>query len=256
MRTVFAEPISAHGIDGGEAIRRATLRLIHALCADLDTAGQGARRLVLTLHRVDGAVQRARAGTGRPVRHPETLFRLFAEPLAKVDPGFGIELMTLDAIATDPLAPAQVGLVAAGAPSATENAPGLAPDVLDLIDRLEARLAPGLGRPAVRRLAAVESHWPERACRSAPPAGRLPVAQHPPPTRRRRRPGADRARMVAGARICRPILRCPWRGGIEGGGSGLARFHTAARPRLLAGPGYLRFPPLAVPRLARGRSAA
>ncbi len=172
VREVFAEPISAHGMDGGEAIRRATLRLIHALCADLDTAGQGARRLVLTLHRVDGAVQRARAGTGRPVRHPETLFRLFAEPLAKVDPGFGIELMTLDAIATDPLAPAQVGLTA-GAPSAlpaTEDTPELAPDVLDLIDRLEMRLAPGLGRPAVRRLAPVESHWPERACRSAPPA--------------------------------------------------------------------------------------
>ncbi|MFX8945964.1 DNA polymerase Y family protein, partial [Acinetobacter baumannii] len=78
----FAEPVTSPA-----AIAGAVRRLLDALGADLEAAGQGARRLELAAYRSDGRVERATAGTSRSSRDPGHLARLFAEKLPLLDPG-------------------------------------------------------------------------------------------------------------------------------------------------------------------------
>ena len=156
VRRAFAEPtVTAGDIAAGlEA-------LVAGLCRDLAAAGRGARRLELVLYRVDGTLRRLALGTSRPSRDPAHLKRLFAEHLDKIDPGFGIEVMTLAASEAEPLDALQLALSGSG----QQAAAGLPA----LIDRLGSRL--GLGNvlcPAPR-----ESHVPERAVALVPAPARI-----------------------------------------------------------------------------------
>ncbi|SCX09962.1 DNA polymerase IV [Agrobacterium rosae] len=88
----FAEPISA-----AETIARYTEKLVRRLCLGLEKRGLGARRVDLVLHRVDSGLQAIRAGTSKPVRDVKQLTRLLSDRIDTIDPGFGIEKMTLTA---------------------------------------------------------------------------------------------------------------------------------------------------------------
>ena len=157
VRRVFAEPIVAP-----DDIARALERLLGALCRDLEAAGCGARRLELTGHRVDGGARRLRLGTGRPNRDPVHLARLFAPRLERLDPGFGIEVMTLAATATQELSALQLVLAEGDVPEEVRE--DACPELAELIDRLGNRLGPDrVVRPAPRA-----SHVPERAVAPAP----------------------------------------------------------------------------------------
>ncbi|MEX0814332.1 MAG: DNA polymerase Y family protein, partial [Dongiaceae bacterium] len=79
----FAEPV-IHG----DGLAAGLGRLLAALCRRLDAEQLGARRLELTLYRVDGSLARAAVGTGRPNRDSHALARLFADRLDRLDPGF------------------------------------------------------------------------------------------------------------------------------------------------------------------------
>ena len=161
VRRVFAEPIVAP-----DDIARALERLLGALCRDLETAGRGARRLELTGHRVDGGLCRLRLGTSRPNREPAHLARLFAPRLGRFDPGFGIEVMTLAATATQELSALQLALAADETPreAPRESGETADPELAELIDRLNNRLGPDrVARPVPRA-----SHVPERAVAAAP----------------------------------------------------------------------------------------
>jgi len=145
-------------------------QLLGALCRKLEAAGLGARRLELTSYRVDGGWRCLGLGTSRPSRDPAHLKRLFAAHLDKIDPGFGIEVMTLAATATQGLsalqlvlADAEVGDAEVGDAEEGGEAAGDG-DLAALIDRLGSRL--GLGN--VRRLAPRESYLPERAVAPVP----------------------------------------------------------------------------------------
>lgn len=157
-RLIFAEGI-ARLDDIAAAIDHLAKDLEHVL----EREGQGARRLELLLFRVDGEVTRLGVGTGAPVRAGRHLARLFAEKLdtlgSDFDAGFGIEVMSLAALKTDPLAPGQGGL-----PEAAANGRPRAQELGFLIDRLGNRL--GLGR--VARLCPHESHIPECAVTPLP----------------------------------------------------------------------------------------
>lgn len=146
-RIAFAEPIGR-----AEDITLATRQLLADLCSRLAAAHQGARRLELRLYRTDATAAACAIGTSRPEREPKHLERLFAEKLAQVDAGFGIDAMLLGAIVVEPLAPAQAAMGFAGTPPAD----GLA----RLIDSLGNRLGP----ERVVLLEERESHLPERAC--------------------------------------------------------------------------------------------
>ncbi len=159
-RRAFAEPIGyrddlAAGIEA----------LIADLCARLHDAGQGVRRLRLTLYRVDGSTQSVTVGTSRASRERDHLKRLFAEHLDTLDAGFGVEVMTLAALAVEPLHAGQMALGEATAGRLDARAAG---DLTALIDRLGNRLGPG----AVTRPRPAGSHWPERAVVLRPPLAR------------------------------------------------------------------------------------
>jgi len=145
VRRVFAEPIAA-----AETIARYIGKLVIALCAALETSGLGARRLDLICHRVDSRAQAVRVGTVLPVRDAKRLTRLLCDKIETIDPGFGIEAMTLAAIVAEPLAEKQTVTALIEEPE---------PDVSGLIDTLANRV----GARRLYRLAPVASDVPERS---------------------------------------------------------------------------------------------
>ncbi len=103
---VFAEPIlHAEGVaQWGE-------RLALELCAQLDAAGLGARRIVLTGFRNDGRTTWMSAALGLASRDPDHLIRLLRERgWARLEIGFGLDALRLSASATEALAPSQTSL--------------------------------------------------------------------------------------------------------------------------------------------------
>ncbi|MXP64039.1 DNA polymerase Y family protein [Roseomonas sp. M0104] len=154
------EPVVTRG--GIEAVLD---RLLDELCERLRAARLGARRLVLTAERVDGAVQEVTVGTGLPVRAPAHLRRLFAEKLGGLEPDLGFERMALAAWASDPLPMGRQTGFAPGAEAVAEEA------LAQLLDRLAQRLR-------VHRVAPLASHWPEHMLAALGPHAEVP---RPPP---------------------------------------------------------------------------
>ncbi len=145
----FAEPISLVG-----DIAATVASLAGTLSQRLEERGVGGRSFELALYRVDGVVSRTTIGTGRPLRSPRLIGELFAEKFAlfgdELDAGFGFELVRLSVLATDEAMPAQIDLAGETDSEA---------DLDRLIDRIGVRL--GLDR--IVRMAARESHVPERS---------------------------------------------------------------------------------------------
>ncbi|GAA0584581.1 hypothetical protein GCM10009416_23720 [Craurococcus roseus] len=144
----FLEPIVTR-----EAIDATLDRLLPEVCAELEKAGRGARRLALLAFRVDGNVQAVAVGTGLPSRDAAHFARLFREKLERLSPGFGFERLALEALATEAVAAAQAALPGGRRGGARAETPWA---LAQLLDRLSQRLA-------VWRLAPRASHWPERA---------------------------------------------------------------------------------------------
>lgn len=94
----FAEPIGA-----AETINKYVGRLIIRLIEELQKSGLGVRRADLIVEKVDGTRQAIRAGTVKPVRDVAWLTKLFRDRTEKIEPGFGIEKLTLVAVVVEPL---------------------------------------------------------------------------------------------------------------------------------------------------------
>ncbi len=130
--------------------------LCSELCLQLAKAHHGARRLCLTVYRTDGDIRQIAVACASPSRDPGHLAFLFRDRLERIDPGFGFDLISLDAPATEPLGNTQADL-AGGTDTGLE--------LSHLVDRLTARF----GRAALAQLSPVASHIPERAeARAAP----------------------------------------------------------------------------------------
>jgi protein ImuB len=102
VNRVFAEPIGA-----AETINKYVARLVVQLVDELQTRGLGVRRADLTVEKVDGTRQAIRAGTAKPARDVAWLTKLFRDRTEKIEPGFGIEKMTLVAVMAEQLDEAQ-----------------------------------------------------------------------------------------------------------------------------------------------------
>lgn len=98
----FAEPIGA-----AETINKYVGRLVAQLVDELQKRGLGVRRADLIVEKVDGKRQAIRAGTAKPVRDVAWLTKLFRDRTEKIEPGFGIEKLTLVAVMAEPLEEAQ-----------------------------------------------------------------------------------------------------------------------------------------------------
>jgi len=123
--------------------------LAEDLCRQLSRAEQGARLLRLTIYRVDGEWRSRDLALARASRDPAHLLRLLTGKLEGIDPGFGFDLLTLEARRVEPLALHQDHLDGRRDASA---------DVAALLDRLTARLGP----EKVSWSGWLESHLPER----------------------------------------------------------------------------------------------
>ncbi len=165
----YAEPIFAP-----VQLQGALTRLAAKLCARLADAQAGATTLAARFYRIDSQRPEITLGFAAPCRDEFQISRLLIEKLAQnVDPGFGIEAITLEAAATETLAPVQTGLDRA--------APDYAKPINTILNRLGSR---NLWRAVPRA-----THIPEYA------AGRAPVTQ--PPAKWQRPPHPRPVRLLA-----------------------------------------------------------
>ncbi|MFA1676081.1 DNA polymerase Y family protein [Rhizobium mongolense] len=141
----FAEPIGA-----AETIDKYVARLVVQLVDELQRRGLGVRRTDLIVEKVDGTRQAIRAGTAKPARDVAWLTKLFKDRTEKIEPGFGIERMTLVAVMAEPLE---------GAQKSSSLVEDEIIDVTPLIDIFGNRGA------RVYRVAPVASDVPERSVR-------------------------------------------------------------------------------------------
>ena len=151
----LAEPIGTT-----ENIEQLILLLARTLKQDLERRGEGARRLLLSLFRVDGAVTRIMVGTSRPLREPLMITKLFHERLtaveSRLDAGYGFDLVRLSVSVTAPFTTAQMDLA--------EDTLEEEEEFALLADRIRARL----GDNAILVPTLAESHLPERRVSFAP----------------------------------------------------------------------------------------
>jgi protein ImuB len=156
-RLPFAEPIGTP-----EDLVRALDALARRLCVRLEAAGRGGRHFLARFLRVDDVRPEIAIATALPVRGPAYITKLLTAKLDTVDPGFGVDAITLAATATAPLAPPQGRLGDLAAPQET----ALAATVDELANRL--------GERRVWRPAPAGSHIPERAVRRVPALTKQP----------------------------------------------------------------------------------
>ena len=156
-RRAFADPISSRA-----DIHAAVNGLLDDLCLQLSRSGEGARRLHLVCHRVDGDRRTLTIGTSRPLRRKKPLMGLFAEKFDQIEPGFGIDEIVLAADVVETIDELQTdwsGEDAGGYRAADEE------ELADLLDRLGNRFGFGrIGRPMPQ-----QSWLPERAARRRGP---------------------------------------------------------------------------------------
>ena len=138
----------------------AFVQVIGDLTADLAEQlardGRGARRLDLYFERVDGHVQAIRIGTAAPSRDARHLTKLLAARIDTIEPGLGIEAITLVAPLSQPLGAAQPDIVAASGRRE--------PDLPALVDALANRF----GERRLYRASPRPSAMPEREVASVP----------------------------------------------------------------------------------------
>lgn len=125
----------------------------------LEVRGEGGRRFEASFFRSDGEVRRIGVLSGRPLRSPDVITKIFAKKITAladpIDPGFGFDLVRLSVSVSEMLPPLQSGL------DSRANDDEV---VSDLIDRLSARF----GEANVVRFMARDSHVPERAAKAVP----------------------------------------------------------------------------------------
>lgn len=145
--------------------------LCEDLCEALKQAGMGCRRLHLTVYKTDGDVSHVDVATSASTRDPNHLHSLFRDKVERINPGFGFDLITLEADAVEPMQALQ------------NHLDGGSDDDLHLtllIDRLTAKF----GDRAVTRPVLRESHIPERA--EGQVAALAAIAQMPAPVAKER----------------------------------------------------------------------
>jgi len=120
------------------------------LCAQLAHRGLGCRRLHLTVYRSDGEVSTVDLIIASASRDAHHLHALFKGKLDRINPGYGFDLITLEADMVEALAMVQTRL---------DGADGADVHLPQLIDRLAARF----GAKTIKHPVMQPSHVPERA---------------------------------------------------------------------------------------------
>ena len=143
----FPDPVVTEAV-----IADSILALAKTLAGILETRGEGARALQASFFRADGVVRRIGIETGRPLRDPllvEKLFRERLEALADpLDPGFGFDLIQLEASRSERFDAEMLRF---------EDSDDGKKEIAYLIDRLAARFGP----QRVLSFCPLDTHIPE-----------------------------------------------------------------------------------------------
>ncbi|MEO7470407.1 MAG: DUF6504 family protein [Sphingobium limneticum] len=144
-------------IGTAEAINQVIGDLVDDLVTLLVEQGLGLRTAQLACQIVDGTEQRIAIGTAKATRDAKHLRRMLGMRVERIDPGLGIEAMTLGAPRVEELRAhtLEVDLIAGDR----------APDIAPLVDQLAGRIDPD----TPFRLSSQESDVPERAVRRIGP---------------------------------------------------------------------------------------
>jgi protein ImuB len=189
-----AEPIFA-----AAQLQAALLRLAPRLCARLAAGGQGVTQLLARFYRIDSQCPEFLLRFAAPTYDDAHIGRLLIEKLAGVDPGFGVEALSLTAVASEPCLPVQ----------RSSEVP--APDYSQAIDTILNRLGP----KNFWRVKPHASHVPERQVRRMAVTGkpvRWPAPPQPRPVQLLARPAAITA--IAPVPDDPPVV-FSWRGKVH-----------------------------------------
>ncbi|MEM7696680.1 MAG: hypothetical protein AAF318_19710 [Pseudomonadota bacterium] len=163
----FAEPLVSV-----EGIVSVVGHLSGQLSTVLQTRGEGARELRLSLFHADGIVRETGVGLSEPSADPKRLTALLSPRIealsSRVETESGIDLMRLGAPQTGPMDAVQADFDA--------NANRIA-DLAQLIDTLTERL----GASRVQRIVPIDTHQPEDAERRVPATSQRCGAPWPEP---------------------------------------------------------------------------
>ena len=144
IRLSLPEPIGLF-----DDVMAAISRLLDQLCTKLKAQEAGARRLCLTLHRVDQGAQTVELRLARPLRDAARILPLFERGVGEVHAGYGIDQIRLEAVQVEPLPVHQVNHVSS--------------DRVDQLNDLVTRIGTRIGLENVQRFLPADSHIPERS---------------------------------------------------------------------------------------------
>lgn len=174
VRLTLPDPIGL-----AEDILAAIDRLLPALCERLKMRAHGARRIRLQLFRADHSMQEIAFGLARAVDEAAAVRPLILLKLAEIDPGFGIDMIRIEAPVTEPLYPRQTrGRFDPGG----SGAEGAGQEALAV---MMSKLGARIGLEAITRLHPGDSHIPEKTARVMPAAWSEPAGDWPAPARPR-----------------------------------------------------------------------
>ena len=122
----------------GTGINAGLVMLSERLCKELSAQGLGAQTFVFRTFSTDGSVHSLRINAARPVCAANHLLRLFKEKMDRIDPGFGIDLLQLEAFRTAHMTIGSRPLSGALAHSDMDEVA-----LASLADRINARLGEG-----------------------------------------------------------------------------------------------------------------
>ncbi|MDJ0640010.1 MAG: DNA polymerase Y family protein [Paracoccaceae bacterium] len=171
VRLTLPEPIGLM-----DDILAALDRLLPPLSEKLTQAGRGVRRIRMECHRSDHTMSWAEAGLARPSANPDRIRPLLAMKLDEIDAGFGIDMIRLEAVLTEPVHAHQHRGHAEAASDGVARLSG-GSDMDDLLGRLGARI----GLDAITRLHPADSHIPEKTSKMLAAAWSEPAGPWPKP---------------------------------------------------------------------------
>ncbi len=224
-RLAFAEPIGTP-----EDLACAITLLARRLCARLQADQRGGHRFSAIFFRVDDQTPTIAIATALPVDDASYVAKLLLEKLEKIDPGFGVEAVLLEAGETAPLHKPQIAMepqIAPGTIAGDQDAT-LAATIDQLVNRLEKD---HLWRPALH-----PSHVPERTIRRtsplSPPSAWARDTPLERPLRLLRRPEPIEATAPVPDD---PPIQFRWRGALH-------RVRAASGPERIAAEWWRRMP--------------
>ncbi|NOD94395.1 DNA polymerase Y family protein [Ruegeria sp. HKCCD4884] len=163
-----------------EDVMAAVDRVLPTLCAKLEEKDRGVRTLRLEAHRADQAAEVIEIGLARPTYDKHRIRPLLEMKIDKIDAGYGIDMLRLEAIQTEPIHARTIAGHAEARRVARNRLEGNTA-VDDLIGKLGARV----GLEAITRRHPAASHIPEKTAQTLAAAWSEPARDWPAPSRPR-----------------------------------------------------------------------